>query len=300
MGKFIQRWVTVAYKDKTRNVEPRTMLHRLAVIVVAAAAILVLEPPAGANSFANGNFALTSDAGLTNGQAVSVFGATGTGYGYNVTDWAECTSGTCPSAGNTPNNGTSALAFVYTYGAQAASITDTYGTNNFKLADTGAIPNTYPGACSPVTALCGNYLAMDGGASNNMAIYQTITGLTSGANYSVTFDMAAGQQSTATSATTEYFDVYFGTTSTSTETATATINNPQDSFTPWSLVTMNFTANSSTQILEFLAGGGPVSDPPMVFLADVTFTQTPEPSAIALMGAGVLGLLAVRRRRKKA
>jgi hypothetical protein len=291
--------MTVKTTGKVRYTGSHGKHHRLAVMAFAAAALVVLDTPARANSFANGNFALTSDSTLANGQAVSVFGATGTGYGYNITDWAECTSATCPSGSSTPSNGTSALAFVYTYGAQAVSITDTYGASNFKMADTGAIPNTYPGACSPVTALCGNYLAMDGGASNNMAIYQTITGLTSGANYSVTFYMAAGQQSTATSATTEYFDVYFGTTSTSTETATATINNPQDSFTPWSLVTMNFTANSSTQILEFLAGGGPVSDPPMVFLADVTFTQTPEPSAIALMGAGMLTLLAVRRRRKR-
>jgi hypothetical protein len=278
-------------------------------MALAAAAVLFLAAPARANSFANGNFALTSDSTLANGQAVSVYGATGTGYGYNITDWGQClstTSPACPSgnsssSGTPTGNGNAALAFVYTYGAQADTVTDTYGTNNFQLADTSAIPNTYPGACSPtVTALCGNYLAMDGGANNDMAIYQTITGLTSGANYAVTFYMAAGQQSTATSATTEYFDVYFGTTSTSTETATATINNPQDSFTPWSLVTMNFTANNATQILEFVAQGGPVSDPPIVFLADVTFTQTPEPSAIALMGAGMLTLLAVRRRRKRA
>lgn len=294
--------MTVTIKDQARNTRLQARLRGTALMTFAAAACLAIGTPARANSFANGNFALTSDSTLANGQAINVMGATGTGYGYTVTDWSTCTSATCPSGSSTPNNGNSALTFVYTYGSQANTITDTYGTNNFQMADTSAIPNTYPGACSPVTALCGNYLAMDGGSSNNMAIYQTITGLTSGTNYTVTFYMAAGQQSTATSATTEYYDVYFGTASTATETATTTINNPQDSFTPWSLVTMNFTANNATQILEFMAMGGPVSDPPMDFLADVTvnLTATPEPSAIALMGAGTLGLLAVRRRRKKA
>jgi hypothetical protein len=294
--------MTVKIKDQARNTGLQTRLHRAALVTFAAAALLAVGTPARASSFANGNFALTSDSTLANGQAINVMGATGTGYGYTVTDWSVCTSATCPSGSNTPNNGNAALAFVYTNGSQANTITDTYGTNNFQLADTSAIPNTYPGACSPVTALCGNYLAMDGGSGNDMGIYQTITGLTSGANYTVTFYMAAGQQSTATSATTESYNVYFGTASTATETSTATINNPQDSFTPWSLVTMHFTANSATQILEFVAQGGPASDPPMDFLADVTvnLTATPEPSAIALMGAGTLGLLAFRRRRKKA
>jgi hypothetical protein len=296
--------MTVKTIDKARK-RP----HPAVLMVLAAASFVVMDTPARANSFANGNFALTSDSTLANGQAVSVFGGTGTGYGYNITDWSQClptTTPACPSgnsstAGTPTGNGNTALAFVYTYGSQANTITDHYGTNNFQMADTSAIPNTYPGACSPApTALCGNYLAMDGGASNDMAIYQTITGLTSGANYAVSFYMAAGQQSTASSATTEYFDVYFGTTSTYTETSTTTISNPQGSFTPWSLVTMNFTANSATQILEFVAQGGPVSDPPMDFLADINFSQTPEPSSLALIGAGTLGLLAVRRRRKKA
>jgi hypothetical protein len=186
---------------------------------------------------------------------------------------------------------------LYTYGAQAQSVSDSYGVNSFSLADSGAIPKTFPGACTTVTTGCGNYLALDGSSGNNMAIYQAITGIIPNATYELQFYVAAGQQSSFTAATTEDWAVYFGTS----EQTTTTINNPAspNDFTPWSLVTMLFTAQTASQDLEFLAQGS-ASDPPIDFLADIVLTQTPEPSAFALMGAGMLTLLAVRKRRKRA
>src|SRR5580658_3978374 len=111
--------MTVMNKDKARNTGLRTRLQQIALMAFAAAAVLFLETPARATSFANGNFALTSDSSLANGQAIHVLGGTGTGYGYGVTDWAQRTSSTCPSGSSTPNNGNAALAFVYTNGSQA-------------------------------------------------------------------------------------------------------------------------------------------------------------------------------------
>jgi hypothetical protein len=148
-----------------------------------------------------------------------------------------------------------------------------------------------------VTTGCGNYLALDGSSSNDMAIYQSITGLTPNATYALSFYVAAGQQNGFTAATTEDWAVYFGTS----EQTTTTINNPASptDYTPWSLVTMIFTAQSATQDLEFLAQGSS-SDPPIDFLAEINLTATPEPSAIALMGVGVLTLVGVCRRRKRA
>jgi hypothetical protein len=291
--------VTVKITDKARNTGSITRLHYVAFMAFAAAAFLAVHAPAMASSFTNGNFSSTSDSSLLNGQAINIYGSSSNNTTYSLSSWYQCTSTSgCPS-GTTlaTGNGSSALAFLYTYGAQAQSISDSYGTNSFSLSDSGAIPNTFPGACTTVTTGCGNYLALDGSSGNDMAIYQAITGLTVNANYALSFYVAAGQQNSFTLATTEDWAVYFGTS----EQSTTTINNPAspNDFTPWSLVTMLFTAQSTTQDLEFLAQGS-ASDPPVDFLADVVLTQTPEPSAIALMGAGMLALGAVRKRRKRA
>jgi hypothetical protein len=268
-------------------------------MVFASAAFLAVHAPAMATSFTNGNFSSTTDSSLVNGQAINIYGSSSNNTTYSLSSWSQCTSTSgCPSGATlATGNGASALAFLYTYGAQAQSVSDSYGVNSFSLADSGAIPNTFPGACTTVTTGCGNYLALDGSSGNDMAIYQAITGLIPNATYELQFYVAAGQQSSFTLATTEDWAVYFGTS----EQTTATINNPAspNDFTPWTLVTMLFTAQSTSQDLEFLAQGS-ASNPPIDFLADVVLTQTPEPSAFALMGAGMLTLLAVRKRRKKA
>ena len=241
----------------------------------------------------NGNFASTSDSNLVNGQTINVYGSSTYNTTYSLTGWSQCaTNSGCPSGTTATGLGSAALGFLYTYGSQANHVSDSYGSNNFQLADSGAIPNTYPGACSTVTTGCGNYLAVDGGSSNNMAIYQSITNLTQGATYVLTFYTAAGQQSGYNQATTEDWKVYFGSSS----QTTTTINNPAAGFTPWSLVTMIFTATTTTEDLEFLAQGTPVGGPPMDFLADINLVQTPEPAGLAVVGAGMLGLLAARRR----
>ena len=256
-------------------------------------ALLVLpgiQTKARADLLTNGNFATTN---------LSTSGAIlGAGSG-TISGWNLCTTSTsCPSSASnspvaTPNNGADGLVFLYFPGTQAATLTDTYGANNFALAQ-GAAPNTIPNS-SPAG---GNWLVADGGTSNNLAFYQTLTNLTAGAHYTLTFYTAAGQQLNTGGDTTEDWDVFFGTTSLYTTQSTPTLSNPHQDFTPWSLVTMVFTANSTSQILEFLAQGTPSGDPPMDFLAGVSLTQTPapEPSGIALMGLGMIGLVVVRRK----
>jgi hypothetical protein len=279
---------------KTDGPASHRRLHKIALVLLFAAALPCFEASARANAIVNGNFAATSNSGLVNGQAMQIYGATAN----TVTGWSECTYSagppivsTCPSGATTPTNGNNALGFLYTYGAQAVTATDTFGT--FKLASSGTIPNTYPGACTTVVNGCGNYLALDGSSSYNMAIYQTVTGLTQGASYLLTFYMAAGQQLGNSNPTTEDWKVYFGS---STPQTTTVISNPGGSFTPWSLVTMKFTADSTSDVLEFLAQGGPAGDPPMDFLANVVLTQTPEPAGLALAGFAMLSLFAVRKR----
>ncbi len=269
-------------------------MHKVALVFLFAALLPCFQVSARASAVLvlNGNF---TDSSVTNGQAIQIYGASAN----TVSDWSVCTSATCPSGtvGTTPTpaNGTSALAFLYTYQSQGVTVSDTIGTSHhtFALADSGAIPNTYPGACTTVTTGCGNYLAIDGSTSYNMAIYQTVTNLTVGANYLLTFYTAAAQQANTGGATTEDWEVYFGS---STPKTTTVISNPSGSFTPWSAVAMTFQATSASEVLEFLAQGGPSGDPPMDLLANVVLTQTPEPAGLALIGAGMLSLLALRKR----
>jgi len=270
------------------TITPHKFRKRLTLALPLAVALLGIQTTARASLLTNGNFATTN---------LSTSGAIlGAGSG-TISGWSLCTATTsCPSSASnspvaTPNNGADGLVFLYFPGTQAATLTDTYG--NFALAQ-GTAPNTIPNS-SPAG---GNWLVADGGTSNNLAFYQPLTNLTQGASYTLTFYTAAGQQLNTGGDTTEDWDVFFGTTTLYSTQSTPTLSNPHQDFTPWSLVTMVFTANSTSQILEFLAQGTPSGDPPMDFLAGVTLTQTPtpEPSGLALMGLGMIGLVVVRRK----
>jgi hypothetical protein len=67
------------------------------------------------------------------------------------------------------------------------------------------------------------------------------------------------------------------------------------------LENLTFTANSTSELLSFLAVGTPSGNlPPFALLDGVSLTAVPEPSnwAMMLAGFGGLGFAAVRRRRK--
>jgi hypothetical protein len=253
-----------------------------AILVAIVFVVCQIPAHAGTSFITNGNFA----DGLTNGTAINIYGSSVN----SLTGWTES---------STPSNGSAALAFLYTYGSQADSITDHYGTNDFTMGDPSAIPNTWTGACATVTIDCGNYVVIDGGTSNNMALQQTLTGLTTGATYQLTFYMAAGEQNKNTVSTTGNWQVTLG-NSTLTSATSTNPGGTSGGFSGWSLVTMNFSFSGS-QVLTFLAQGTPSGDPPMVFLADVNLTQvaTPEPAGMALIGIGMLGLVLMRRRWQK-
>lgn len=165
-------------------------------------------------------------------------------------------------------------------------MTDQFGANNFSIWQgiTHTIPNASPDG--------GNFLVMDGGSGYNMSIYQTLSGLVSGATYLLTFYQAAGQQHGFNGDTTEQWEVTFGS-----QSHYSTLqSNPTNDFQPWTKQTMTFTASSTSQILSFLALGTPSGEPPLVFLDGITMTQaTPEPSTLAIGGIGFAGLLMIRQ-----
>jgi hypothetical protein len=220
--------------------------------------------------------------GSPGGQAT--FGTGTACTGGDILDWCQGEGGTTATA---QDNGTNALALLYYPGDQTDTLSDQFsGGFSMWQGITNTIPNASPDG--------GNYLVVDGAQNNNLSIYQTINGLVANANYVLTFYWAAGQQNGFTGATTEQWQVTFG----SQTQSTAIVNDPSHDFQPWTKVTMTFKASATSQVLTFLALGTPVNDPPMVFIDGVNMVQVvPEPSTIAIAGIGICALLLLRRRR---
>lgn len=243
----------------------RRTLRKLPVAACSAMALLTLAISAQADVVVNGGFESTT-AGP--GQFDYLTSATG---------WT--------SVGNSYN-------FIF-----AAGTGDTTGSNgqfgNISLWGPGnGSANGLP-AASPDG---GNYVAADG-AFQVGAISQTINGLTAGDDYLLGFWWAGSQQYTFTGPTTEQWQVSLGAQTQS----TAIVNNASHGFTGWMYQTFNFTADSSSDVLSFLAVGTPDgSVPPFVLLDGVTMDSTPEPGTLGLLFTGALaGAFGVRRWRAR-
>jgi PEP-CTERM motif len=230
-------------------------------MLVAAVALALVSPNTGwaANLVTNGDFSSYTNTG---GQM---------GVNTTVTDWA--TTGynfLFPSA-------SAAMSGVPQGGGTLALWGPGNGSNN--------------GFGDPPTS--STFLGADG-AFEVGAITQTIGGLTVGQNYEVSFYWAAAQQSGFTGANTEQWVVGFG----SATQSTGVFSNASEGFSGWMYQTFTFAADSTSDVLSFLAVGTPSGVPPFSLLADVSVNSVPEPTAVVLLGLGVLGLGVVRLRNR--
>jgi hypothetical protein len=147
----------------------------------------------------------------------------------------------------------------------------------------------------------GNFMGLDGDPAANGSLDQTITGLTSGKTYNLTFDWAGIELFNRTGYDSIQLTGSLGGDpfATSVYLNTAPAGQP-GSFSGWMTANFTFTADSTSEVLSFLAVGTPAGNlPPFALLDGVSLTAVPEPStwAMMLVGFGGLGYAAYRRRR---
>jgi hypothetical protein len=245
------------------------------VFVVAALALAMVasgRAHAGGNLVTNGEFTSYS------GPAAQLDVADGT----TVSGW---------SSGITSAN-IQGLNFLYTPGSA-----DTTGSLYPYYSKQVYLWGSNNGGANVLTAppTGGNFIAMDGDGPSAGALSQSISGLTVGQSYTLSFDWAGAQFTDGTGATTEQYQVSLG----SDTQYTSIVDNASQGFTGWMGATMTFTATNSTEALSFFALGTPAGIPPTALLSDVSLTAVvPEPSSLVLVSIGTLGLLVIGLRRR--
>jgi hypothetical protein len=143
----------------------------------------------------------------------------------------------------------------------------------------------------------GNFVAIDGASAYSTPLTQMVSGLVVGQSYILTFWQAAAQQKGFDGATTERWQVDFGSQS----QLSTLMNNANHGSVGWMSQSMRFTAASTSQLLSFIAVGTPAGLPPFVLLDGVSMTmEAPEPATFGMIGAVLVALpLLTGMRRKK-
>ena len=193
------------------------------------------------------------------------------GFNTTIANW---------TVGGPPN-----YFFVFTPGAAPTSV-----------GEFGAVTLYGPVPASPNG---GAFVGADPGFQN-ATLSQTLTGLTPGSLYTVSFNWAGGQQMGFDGATNEGWQVSFG--GAPSQSTNPLISNPNHGFTGWNTSSFNFSADGTSDTLTFLAiGTATQGAPPFALLDGVTVTPgVPEPATWAMMmvGFGALGVMLRRRRRE--
>lgn len=250
-------------------------------IVAAAAAVMAVGTSAHAtvNFIKNGSFELDSYVDPKTGKDIAhEFGASFAGPGKpgnSVTDW------TSPSK----------PAFnVWEPDAKTATSVNAF--DRFNPAK-GQFLWQLPGTPDPDG---GAFVILDGDPKANGPLQQSVSGLTVGKTYTLSFDWAAVQYASRTGATTDKVQVSFG----SDVFSTPIVADPSKGAQGWFTVSHAFTAKSTSELLSFLSIGTPVGLPPAVALDGVSLkANVPEPATWAMMILGFFGLGGALRARRR-
>lgn len=252
-------------------------MKQVTVLLTTLGLVACIAATVQANStqlITNGTF--TATGGGSTGET-----ATGGQLGYanggstpfNATGWT-----------NTSTSGTLGYNFLFTSGTQA--VTGVPGNGGNLPLWSGSVGGPDNITVDPIPG-GGSFLGNDG-AYQTSAVQTTVSGLTVGKTYTLTFDWAAAQQHGYNGITTDYWAVTFG----SQTFDTSTITLPSNGFSGWQSDTMTFIPTSASQTLSFLAYGTPSGEPPFALLTDVSMI-VPEPSSVVAMFIGMLGLAAM-------
>lgn len=150
---------------------------------------------------------------------------------------------------------------------------------------------------------------MSDGTYQTQPLYQAVAGLNIGDTYTLKFFQASMQQTGFTGASQQAWMVGLGNGTAAsgyTIQTSAVMNNPSQGSTGWVSQTMSFVANATNETLVFFATANQGAQPPFLLLDGVSLTDAgpaaavAEPATIALLGAGIFGMIAIRRRRATA
>ncbi|MDC8784599.1 PEP-CTERM sorting domain-containing protein [Roseateles koreensis] len=125
---------------------------------------------------------------------------------------------------------------------------------------------------------------------------QTLSGLTPGKNYNISFYESTANTSPDAYAASLQWLVSLGS---QTLGGTAMQAAAPHSGAAWKKVNLTFTANMATETLKFVASAtAPLAPEPLMLLDGITISAVPEPStaALSLAGLGLFGFLLSRRR----
>jgi len=231
------------------------------------------------NLVSNGDFGTYTN---SNGSTVTGLGFQ-PGYNGTITGWT-----------NNGNNGGVGYNFLFesnTGTTGPASVGVAGNAGNLTLWDkaNSAGANSWNGQGPTATT---SFMAMDGDY-NTGAISQTISGLTKGSVYEVTFEYAFAQQYSFNGSTVQNLQVSLGSHSSSVGSYTLTSNG----FSGWMTGTLYLQADGTSDLLSFLAIGN-VQLPPFALFTDVAMYADPEPATVGMLAVGMAGVIGAARRRR--